>query len=158
VMDILFHALVRYAAPILCFTAEEAWQTRYPDDATSVHLLEWPQVDAAWADDALAGKWQGIRQRRALVTEAIEPLRREKIVRSSLEAEVATRDLGGLSAADFAEICIVAKVTPGEDAAIAVHKTDQHKCGRCWRLLPEVVEDGDLCDRCDTVVNPESTP
>jgi isoleucyl-tRNA synthetase len=84
------------------------------------------------------------------VTEAIEPLRRDKVVRSSLEAEVIVPDLAGLSAADFAEICIVASATPGE--AVTVERTEKSKCGRCWRHLPEVVEDGDLCARCDTVV------
>ena len=45
VLDLLFHALVRYAAPVLVFTAEEVWSTRYPDEqGGSVHLLEWPQV------------------------------------------------------------------------------------------------------------------
>ena len=50
VLDTLFHALVRYAAPILCFTAEEVWGTRYPEGG-SVHLLEWPEVEAGWRDD-----------------------------------------------------------------------------------------------------------
>ena len=49
VLDILFHALVRYAAPVLVFTSEEVWGTRYPD-AGSVHLLEWPTVEARWND------------------------------------------------------------------------------------------------------------
>src|SRR3546814_5643579 len=55
VLDILFHALVRYAAPVLVFTSEDVLGTRYPD-AGSVHLLEWPTVDAAWNDAALAAK------------------------------------------------------------------------------------------------------
>ena len=57
VLDTLFHALVRYAAPILCFTAEEVWQTRFPD-ADSVHLLEWPEIDAG-LDDAASGALDG---------------------------------------------------------------------------------------------------
>ena len=151
VLDMLFQALVRYAAPVLCFTAEEVWQTRYPD-ADSVHFQEWPDVDAALNDDALSTKWQQVRFARERVTEAIEPLRREKIVRSSLEAEITAADLGDLSADDFAEICIVASVTSGTDV-ITVTKTEKQKCGRCWRHLPEVKDDGDLCDRCETVVN-----
>ncbi|MBB5684738.1 isoleucine--tRNA ligase [Sphingobium boeckii] len=155
VLDTLFHALVRYAAPVLCFTAEEVWQTRYPE-ADSVHMLEWPTLDLRHpresGNDGLEEKWARIRQLRASVTEAIEPLRREKIVRSSLEAEITAADLGDLSAEDFAEICIVASATPGADG-IAVTKTEKQKCGRCWRHLPEVQEDGDLCDRCETVVN-----
>ncbi|MEH6663061.1 MAG: class I tRNA ligase family protein, partial [Parasphingorhabdus sp.] len=151
VMDILFHALTRYIAPVLVFTAEEIWQSRFPDENDSIHLKVWPEVDAGWTDGDLAGKWQKIRDAREKVTEAIEPLRREKTIRSSLEAEVIypMADLP-ISTEEFAELAIVADVTDG--AEIAVTKTDNHKCGRCWRLLPEVEEDGALCDRCAEVV------
>ncbi|RJF85666.1 isoleucine--tRNA ligase [Sphingomonas cavernae] len=152
VLDTLFHALVRYAAPIIPFTAEEVWQSRFPTEDQSVHMLEWPEVDAGWRDDALGTKWQGVRGARERVTEAIEPLRREKIVRSSLEAEIAAPDLAGLDAEDFAEICIVARAINGSGDAVEVTRTDNAKCGRCWRHLPEVGEDGDLCARCDGVV------
>ena len=151
VMDILFHALTRYIAPVLVFTAEEIWQSRFPDEDDSIHLKEWPEVDAEWLDGDLAGKWQTIRDAREKVTEAIEPLRREKAIRSSLEAEVVypLADLP-ISAEEFAELAIVADVSDG--AEIAVTKTDNHKCGRCWRLLPEVEEDGALCGRCAEVL------
>jgi isoleucyl-tRNA synthetase len=152
VMDILFHALTRYIAPVLVFTAEEIWQSRFPDENDSIHLKEWPEIDAAWQDEALAGKWENIRTARINVTEAIEPLRREKTIRSSLEAEVSypMADLP-IDASEFAELCIVADV---KDAAeIAVTKTEHSKCGRCWRLLPDVEEDGALCGRCDGVLN-----
>ena len=86
VLDILFHALVRYAAPVLVFTAEEVWSTRFPD-AESVHFSDWPEVEASWIDAGLAEKWAGIRASRTIATEQIEPLRREKIVGSSLEVE-----------------------------------------------------------------------
>ena len=83
-LDTLFHALVRWLAPVLVFTTEEVWGTRYPDGG-SVHLLEWPEVPAVDADDA---KWTRLRELRTQVTEAIEPLRRDKVIGSSLEAEV----------------------------------------------------------------------
>ena len=151
VMDILFHALTRYIAPVLVFTAEEIWQSRFADEADSIHLKEWPEVDAGWADAELAAKWQTIRAAREKVTEAIEPLRREKTIRSSLEAEVVypMADLP-IGTNEFAELAIVADVSNGD--AIGVSKTDNHKCGRCWRLLPEVEEDGALCDRCAEVL------
>ncbi|MEH6757158.1 MAG: isoleucine--tRNA ligase [Parasphingorhabdus sp.] len=152
VMDILFHALTRYIAPVLVFTAEEIWQSRFPDENDSIHLKLWPEVDSAWTDAELAGKWENIRTARINVTEAIEPLRREKTIRSSLEAEV-TYPMGDLpmDSSEFAELCIVADIKDGSE--ITVTKTDNHKCGRCWRLLPEVEEDGALCDRCDKVLN-----
>ncbi|SFO07634.1 isoleucine--tRNA ligase [Sphingomonas sp. OK281] len=149
VLDVLFHALVRYAAPVLCFTAEEVWQSRFPSDDSSVHYLEWPSLPSLDADDVVGSKWHEIRQLRVQVTEAIEPLRREKTVRSSLEAEITVPSML-LDADALAEAFIVAKVTPGD--AVTVARTDFHKCGRCWRHLPEVTVDGELCNRCDEVV------
>jgi isoleucyl-tRNA synthetase len=149
VLDTLFHALVRYAAPVLCFTAEEVWQARYPSEDGSVHLLEWPELPAMPGDAPLGTRWQEVRALRVQVTEAIEPLRREKRVRSSLEAEVVVPALP-LPAEALAEVFIVADVTEGD--AIAVERTEYLKCGRCWRHLPEVAEDGTLCARCDEVV------
>jgi len=146
VMDTLFHALVRYTAPVLVFTAEEVWQTRFPDDADSVHFLEWPELPVADAD---AATWGAVRALREQVNEAIEPLRRDKVVRSSLEADVIVPALP-MPADALAEAFIVASVAPGD--SIQVARTEHHKCGRCWRLLPEVTEDGALCDRCTEVV------
>ncbi len=149
VLDVLFHALVRYAAPVLCFTAEEVWQSRFPSEDSSVHYLEWPSLPSLDADDVVGAKWQEIRALRVAVTEAIEPLRREKTVRSSLEAEITVPSML-LDANALAEAFIVAKVTPGD--AVTVTRTDFHKCGRCWRHLPEVTTDGELCNRCEEVV------
>jgi len=90
------------------------------------------------------------------VTEAIEPLRREKTIRSSLEADVIVpADLvpDGFSDEALAELFIVATVTRGQSSDVMVSKTSENKCGRCWRLVPDVAEDMALCGRCDTVVN-----
>jgi len=187
VLDTLFHALVRYAAPVLVFTSEEVWGTRYPE-AGSVHLLEWPNLDKTWPSAALESKWERLRAYRSLVTEAVEPLRREKIIGSSLEARVRFSFVEcydieqDSSADDLAELCISSKVSwervshsntapegsprqiiphfaegahVGVNGQIAVQiaKTTDHKCGRCWRHLPEVTEDGNLCNRCETVLN-----
>jgi isoleucyl-tRNA synthetase len=149
VLDTLFHALVRWAAPVLVFTSEEVWSTRYPD-ADSVHLLEWPLIDTEWREDsALEAKWAALREQREAVTEAIEPLRREKVIGSSLESEITLPKAS--DPALLAELFIVSSVKPGD--ALSVTKTEKHKCGRCWRHLPEVKEDGDLCARCEDVVN-----
>jgi isoleucyl-tRNA synthetase len=167
VLDILFHALVRYAAPVLVFTAEEVWRTRFPDEAESVHFLEWPEVDAGWVNETLWKKWRHIRGARIYVNEQIEPERREKTIGSSLEAEVSllafSHDIADvLDSVDFTEICIAAKIDVvfQEDdhqldlvAKRHFTKTTNHKCGRCWRHLPEVSDDGTLCGRCEDVVN-----
>ena len=149
VLDVLFHALVRYAAPILCFTAEEVWQARFPSEDGSVHFLEWPELPALPGDEPLGTDWADVRSLRASVTEAIEPLRREKKVKSSLEAEVTVPEMP-LDAAALAETFIVARVSEGDE--VTVTRTDYHKCGRCWRHLPDVAVDGDLCARCESVV------
>ena len=150
-LDLLFHALVRYAAPVLVFTAEEVWTTRYPDGG-SVHLLDWPPVPGVSADGA---KWEKLRALRERVNETIEPLRREKTIRSSNEANVVVPEADvpeGFSDEDLAELFITASVTRGQGDTVIVTRSTEAKCGRCWRLLPDVAEDGDLCDRCNTVV------
>ncbi len=155
VLDLLFHALVRYAAPVLVYTAEEVWKTRYPEDDAqggSVHLLEWPSVPQVPADRT---KWDALRSLRERVNEAIEPLRREKTIRSSLEAEVtvpASAVPEGVSDEQLAELFITATVTRGQSDEVTVIKTSHAKCGRCWRHLPDVAEDGALCGRCTSVV------
>ncbi|MEM8826156.1 MAG: isoleucine--tRNA ligase [Pseudomonadota bacterium] len=166
VLDVLLEALMRYFAPILCFTAEEAWQTRYPDGDGSVHLAEWPEIDADWRDEALLAKWERLRDLRAAVTEAIEPLRRDKTIRSSNEADVAlilcdVEDKAMAESVDFAELAIVARVdvrceaVGGADAAssyegawVRVDRTELEKCARCWRHTPDVDTGPQLCRRC----------
>ena len=146
VLDTLFHALVRYGAPVLVFTAEEVWQSRYPG-SDSVHLLEWPEVPVVSVDEA---RWDELRALRQTVNEAIEPLRREKVLGSGLEADVIVPE--GAPEADLAELFITATVNRGQGSEVTVTRSTDHKCGRCWRLLPEVTEDGALCNRCDEVV------
>jgi isoleucyl-tRNA synthetase len=146
VLDTMFHALVRWLSPVLVFTTEEVWGTRY-EDGGSVHLLEWPEIPGVPADD---GRWSKLRELRTQVTEAIEPLRREKVIGSSLEAVVTVPELPA-SPDELAELFIVSSVKQGD--ALGVTKTDNHKCGRCWRYLPEVPEDGALCGRCEDVLN-----
>ncbi|MEP6869940.1 MAG: class I tRNA ligase family protein, partial [Novosphingobium sp.] len=179
VLDTLVHALVRYAAPVLVFTAEEVWGTRFAD-AGSVHLLTWPEVDAGLSDESLIGIWDRVRAVRSAILSDIEPFRAAKKLGSGLQADVRVavadeneRQL--LAAKDLAEIAIVssvslhvlgapgdstyfgdreAKITPDEISHVPVWTTvtTHHKCGRCWRHLPDVTEDGALCSRCDNVV------
>jgi isoleucyl-tRNA synthetase len=176
VLDLLFHALIRYAAPVLVFTAEEVWLARYPEDAEeddngqrgSVHLLEWPSVPGVVAQTK---KWTALRAIRNQVNEAIEPLRREKLIRSSNEASLRISPNNALlhhwlSEIDLSEFLIVGAVelvspmeyrfqqsaAPGHEAIIEVSKSTHHKCGRCWRLLPDVAEEAALCGRCEDVV------
>jgi isoleucyl-tRNA synthetase len=160
VLDTLFHALVRYAAPVLVFTSEEVWQTRFPD-ADSVHFSDWPELpEVDWSDE-LSTKWSDVRHFRHAVNEAIEPLRRDKVVGSSLQAavkvELRNTDVrSDLSNVDMAEVAIVSDfawaIPEDFNGNVQVEKTTNHKCGRCWRHLPEVIDDGALCGRCADVV------
>ncbi|MBP6442140.1 MAG: class I tRNA ligase family protein, partial [Sphingorhabdus sp.] len=163
VLDTLFHALVRYAAPVLVFTSEEVWQTRFPD-ADSVHFSDWPSLPDLGHNEGIVNKWRRLRELRQPVLAVIEGWRRDKKIGSSLEArvQVVSSDVAGqqaMTSMDFAEICIVSELTVSEmvedndNANCSV--TANHKCGRCWRHLPEVVEDGALCGRCADVVGGE---
>jgi isoleucyl-tRNA synthetase len=142
VLDVLFHALVRWLSPVLVFTSEEVWGTRFPD-AGSVHLLEWPVVPQVDADEA---KWAKLRELRTQVTEAIEPLRRDKVLGSSLEAEVWVPS--DADPALLAELFITSTVHKGDEIKVA--KTHNAKCMRCWRHMPDV--SGDLDARCAEVL------
>lgn len=157
VLDTLFHALTRWLAPVLVFTAEEVWGTRFPQGG-SVHLLEWPTVEAGWRDDALGERWSRLRAMRSLSTLAIEPARRDKIIGSSLEASITIganhADAALLASVDFAELAIVSDVqvliNPDLELGVRVstEKSDNAKCERCWRYLPDVAEASGLCGRC----------
>ena len=109
-------------------------------------------ADACTDDIVSAATWasRGLRALRTTVTEAIEPLRRDKVIGSSLQAEVVVPV--GAPEGDLAELFITAHVTRGQGDAVEIVPTSHHKCGRCWRHLPEVTEDGALCARCEDVV------
>ncbi len=159
VLDITFHALTRWLAPVLVFTAEEVWGTRFPD-AGSVHLLDWPEIDAGWQDDALARQFGLARKLREEAYLKLEELRRAKTVGSFLEARVAITTahadrIAALAGVDLAELLLVAEVALSHGAAetLVVEKADLAKCARCWRHLPDVQAESELCGRCDAVVN-----
>jgi isoleucyl-tRNA synthetase len=175
VMAIVFDALAKWLAPILCFTAEEAWLARYGDaPGTSVHLERYPEIPAAWANGNLAARWQTIREVRRVVTGAIEVERAAKRLGSSLQAAVAIHvqpdHLAALDGLDLADICIVsdaaATTKPAPEGAftlndaagiaVVVSGAEGEKCQRCWQVLPEVAtireDTPDLCDRCADAV------
>ena len=134
-LDHLFHCTVTWLAPILCFTAEEAWLARDPS-AASVHLEPFPEVPAAWRDEALAERWRKVRQVRRVVTGALEIERAHKRIGSSLEAHplvhISDPDLfAAVVDVDLAEVCITSglALVEGEGPADAFRL-------RMWRALP----------------------
>ena len=157
VMDIAFHCLTRWLAPVLCFTMEEVYQSRFGADGDSVHLQQFVDIDPTWRDAALAAKWDKIRTVRRVVTGALEIERREKRIGSSLEAAPAVyiddADLQAvIEGQNMADICITSQIeiiaAPAPDAAFTLDDVagvgvvpqlaEGQKCQRSWKILPDV--------------------
>ncbi len=160
VMAEIFDCLVSWLAPILTFTAEEAWSYRPAgvfEDAQSVHLRLFPKVPSEWKSDELAQKWFEIIKTRKAVSASIEPLRADKTLGSSLEAMpiLKTNSKEVLSSiSEMADICITSKILIEQgDNNITIVKAEGEKCERCWKILPEVNSDTDLCNRCTDAVD-----
>ncbi|ARN82572.1 isoleucine--tRNA ligase [Methylocystis bryophila] len=154
VIDWIFRCVTSWLAPILVFTAEEAWLSRFKD-AGSVHLELFPDIPSHWRDEALAKKWADIRAIRSVVTGALELERAQKRIGSSLEAApiVHVSDpklLMALDGVDFAEICIVSDIKieseggapeaafrlPEVKGVAAVFAPAEGvKCARSWRYF-----------------------
>ncbi|MEI9405030.1 isoleucine--tRNA ligase [Mesorhizobium argentiipisi] len=163
----LFECLVKWLAPMLPFTTEEAWLDRHPE-AVSVHLDQFPAIPQNWRDEALAEKWRKVRQVRRVVTGALEIARAEKLIGSSLEAvPVVTIDDAALEAAiadvDMAEMAITSdlvisrgKAPEGaftlddvKGVAVVVEKAEDRglvKCARSWRYTADVGQDPEFPD------------
>jgi isoleucyl-tRNA synthetase len=158
----IFRCTTVWLAPILAFTVEEAWLHRYGDDGRrSVHLELFPEIPAAWRDDALAVKWETVRRIRSVVTGALEIERAQKRIGSSLEAAplvyLASRELmSALEGIDLAEVCITSGIAitlddaPLENAfrlpevtgvAVEVKRAAGTKCARSWRYTIDVGSD-----------------
>ena len=172
VLDILFHRITRWLAPMLCFTMEEVWLERFPGDDSSVHLEDFAETPDDWRDDALAAKWAAVRRARRVVTGALEVERTAKVIGASLEAAPTvhvTADVAKvLETTAFDDLCITSAITISTEAApegafrlddvadIAVvfaHAAGD-KCERCWKILPDVGTHAHagVCGRCDTAL------
>ena len=170
VMDILFHRLTTWLAPVLVFTMEEVWLERYGDEGSSVHLVDIPQTPKDWLDVTLAEKWQMLRRARRVVTAALEVQRTQKVIGASLEAApvVHVEDaamLAALQSVDFADICITSAISltsdpsPKEayrmpeigDVGVVFERAEGGKCQRCWKIEPDVGHNqhAGTCKRCD---------
>jgi len=174
VLDILFHRLTTWLAPVLVFTMEEVWLERFPGDDSSVHLVDIPETPADWLDEPLAAKWGKVRQARRVVTAALEVQRTDKVIGASLEAApvVHVRDadmLEALKSVTFEDICITSDLSltgdpmPSEafrspeieGVGVVFEKANGEKCGRCWKVLPDVGKHNHsaTCKRCDEALS-----
>jgi isoleucyl-tRNA synthetase len=174
VLDELFSCLTAWLAPILCFTAEEAWWARGAGREASVHLRTFPVVSAEWHDEALAAKWAKVREVRRAVTGALEVERAAKRIGSSLQAHpvvyIERPELkDAVAAVDFADVVITSDITlsdtPAPEGAFRLPEVPGvavvaglaagDKCERCWKVLPEVgaaAEAPQTCTRCADAV------
>ena len=165
VIDELFKATTLWLAPILSFTAEEAWLERYPSEDGSVHLQPFPAIPENWRNAPLEQKWRSVRQVRRVVTGALELERAAKRIGSSLEAapQVYVDDAALLTAidgVDLAEVFITSGVelikgAAPEDAfrlpdvagvGVVPKRAEGRKCARSWRITDDVGSDPDYPD------------
>ena len=159
----LYHitrSLVLLMSPILCFTAEEAWDIIGGGEEDSVLFHTWHNFPPASAGEApLLEKWTAVREARAVVNAAIEPLRTDKTVGSSLQAEVvltAPEPLYGYlkalgSELRFALLVSAVRLEKGDALAASVAPSAAQKCERCWHYVGDVgtvAAHPTLCARC----------
>ena len=164
-IDIVCDAVLKWLAPILVFTCDEAWHDYRPQDQGSVHLSTFPDGLEAWRDEALAEKWRTIRRIRSVVTGALEIERAQKRIGSSLEAApiVFLADAAfaaALAGIDFAEVCITSDITVAEGegpadsfrlgevpgVAVLPRRAEGRKCARSWKISPLVGSDPEFPD------------
>ncbi|HKP03029.1 MAG TPA: isoleucine--tRNA ligase [Chthoniobacterales bacterium] len=155
----IFDSLCRLLAPILVFTAEEAWG--YLGGSDSVHLQTFPGGDAQRRSPKVVEQVTDLLSLRALIGQAVERARQEKLIGNALEAAVTlTCDeaiVGAIPKEELEEFFILSDLTlqPGKESAASISKTSHQKCARCWRHRPTVGKSSahpDLCDRCEVVV------
>ncbi len=163
VMDILFQSLTTWLAPIICFTAEEAWQSRYNDPENSVHMQTYFKAEKIWENSLIGKKWTEIRELRSVVTTAIEEKRKEGLLGSSLQAKVIIEademTLNKLYGVNLPDIFICSDVEThinneikGSNILVKVELAAGGKCQRCWKIVEEVKGETELCNRCTSVL------
>ncbi len=163
VMDAIFMRLTTWLAPILAFTAEEVWQARFPSDTRSVHMEVFPESPEMWKDEKLSVQMAKLREFRTSIYEAIEPLRKEGTIRSSLEARVVapsddslTKALAALSITrkeiyddpaspndTLADMLIISDIDLSSKAdninvTALTGDTNYRKCERSWKYFKPV--------------------
>ena len=180
VLDHLFHCLTTWLAPVLVFTTEEAWLTRFPLESGSIHLQQFPSIDPGWGNFLRRDIWEAIRRLRRVVTGALELERKEKRIGASLEAsplvyvDTSARSettilvdpcLDAPEFADLAAICITSGIKVVRDKVpanaftlddapgigVVPARASGEKCERCWQIFEKLEADG-VCARCADAV------
>jgi isoleucyl-tRNA synthetase len=165
VIDRLFECLIRWLAPMIPFTCDEAWAERHGTNG-SVHLELFSEIPPGWRDTALEAKWEKVHRLRRVVLGALEEARIRKEIGSSLEAKAILylsdpELLKALSGVDMAEVAITSAVEvlsfdkapgdafrlPQESAAVVkIVPAPGRKCARSWKYAEDVGSDPDYPD------------
>ncbi len=166
-LNIIFNHLVRWFAPSISFTSEEAWKAM--GNKESIHLQDFLQCKNEYEDNQLNEKWSLIKNIRKVATGAIEKIREEKIIRSSLEAHidifVSAESYKKLEKVMFDEITITSSfslyvidekskgfsIEDISDVIVKASKVNGEKCQRCWKYEAKLIND-EVCNRCNTVI------
>jgi len=162
-MQKVFDDLCHLLAPILCFTADEAWEYS-GHDTGEIHLSSFPEPDALFAGSEATDKVNSLMAYRNIIQQAIEPLRQDKVIRANNEASVTLRipeempePLDLLTEEEAVkEFFIVSELTVSREGTVpaaSAEKSTYGKCPRCWRLFPELTEEDSLCKRCEGAVS-----
>ena len=163
VMHAVFDALARLLAPILVFTADEAWE--FAGKTTSIHLEKLPEANAALRDPALEAQVEELLKLRGVIAQSVEPATQSKLIGKALEAaitlEIADANLLASiagKASELEELFILSDLTlvAGPETKASLVKTAHAKCSRCWRHRASVTTipaHPELCDRCASVVS-----
>ena len=168
VLNILFENLVRWFAPSLAFTCEEAWSAR--GYKNSIHLEDFLEINDDYKNNELEKKWNLIKDVRKVITGALEIKRAEKFIGSSLQAHAnifVTKDqYNKLEKIDLAEICIISSFTllsnekkseffsleTIKDISVEINIAEGEKCERCWKMS-KIISEEKLCSRCKEIIN-----
>jgi isoleucyl-tRNA synthetase len=176
-LELVFDCLVKWLAPFVCFTAEEAWLAANPSDDDSVHLQQFPDIPPTWRDDELAAKWAKVRDLRRVVTGALELERAAKRIGASLQAHphvwAPQELLDAVEGVSLDDLCIVSAISveagrPPDSAftlpdapgiGVVVKPAAGEKCQRCWKVLPDVGHHNHpgVCERCDDAIDVVTT-
>ena len=166
-LNLIFDHLIRWMAPSLSFTCEEAWKAR--GKKTSIHLEDFLSTKEEFQNEEINKKWNIVKNIRKVITGAIEKKRAEKIIGSSLEAHIkiyVNEDIKKrIEDISFDEIAITSSfevvisknksnffaLEEIDDIAVDVVKVEGHKCNRCWKYKKELINN-DICDRCEDAI------
>ena len=155
-LNIILECLLKWYAPVLSFTTEEIFELSAKKNKASIHEETFPKIIDKWKNENLFKKWEKLLAIRQQVNVAIEEKRSNKVIGSSLEADVniilSKQDFDLLNGIDSEELFITSYVTKGvlkekeKEITVTVKKASGTKCTRCWKIVKQVKEN--KCSRC----------